>query len=228
MINIQHFHTDAQVDVQFAAIPCPVCYNTLSSSLLYPVQIAAIPCPVHCYTPSSSLLYPGSSLLYQAQFAAIPRTIRCFTPWFEDLALSLRGASPTDATCPLPPRGWGCRTVNGFSTPNHPPPRLRLDGRLCRGGSRQQHTTLPAPAGRPQPLALQLPQPVLSPREDIFRLFELCVANGFTGRVAIRSAAGTQEITLSCHLRAPSTITTAPVARCRRHQNTPHATRRTL
>jgi hypothetical protein len=49
-------------------------------------------------------------------------------------------------------------------------------------------------------------------------LYELCVANGFSSCVAICSAAGTQEITLSCRLRAPATILTAQVARRRRRR----------
>jgi hypothetical protein len=58
----------------------------------------------------------------------------------------------------------------------------------------------------------------LSPREEFFRLYELCVAIGFAARVAIRSAAGTQEISLSCCFRATPSSTSAPVAQRRRFQ----------
>jgi hypothetical protein len=114
-----------------------------------------------------------------------------------------------------------------------------VDGRLRRGGDKQQqYTTLPAGSdpslsstapswarvvrdGASATSQPPLPQAALSPREDFFRLYELCVANGFSARVAIRSAAGTQEITLSCRLRAPATILIAQVAprrRRRRHR----------
>jgi hypothetical protein len=170
----------------------------------------------------------------------------------------LRGASPTHATCPLPPCGWSCRTVDGLSTANHPSPQLLplsrgrwhthagwghavatpsfasllppftgVDGRLSRGGSWQQHTSLPAD---PNPsLSSTAPswasvvrdgvsanspllQAVLTPRKDFFCLYELCIVNGLTAHVAIISTTGTQEKTLSCHLQAPSTSIAAPVA----------------
>jgi hypothetical protein len=50
----------------------------------------------------------------------------------------------------------------------------------------------------------------------------LCVANGLTARVAIRSAAGNQEIILSCRLRALSTNTATPAARRRRRRHRRH------
>jgi hypothetical protein len=57
-----------------------------------------------------------------------------------------------------------------------------------------------------------------SPREDFFHLYELCVANGFTARVAIRSASGSQEISLSCRLRAPPSNIPAQTAQRRRRR----------
>lgn len=110
-------------------------------------------------------------------------------------------------------------------------PFTGVDGRLRRGGNtQQQYATLPA--GSDPSLSSAAPSwarvvrdgasatslPPLSPREDFFRLYELCVANGFSARVAIRSAAGTQEITLSCRLRAPATILTAQAAPRRRRR----------
>jgi hypothetical protein len=110
-------------------------------------------------------------------------------------------------------------------------PFTGVDGRLRRGGdTQQQYATLPA--GSDPSLSSAAPswarvvrdgasatsQPPLSLREDFFRLYELCVANGFSAHVAIRSAAGTQEITLSCQLRAPATILTAQAAQRRRHR----------
>ncbi len=112
-------------------------------------------------------------------------------------------------------------------------PFTGVDGGLRRGGDRLQFTTLPAGSdpslfsAAPSwarvvrdrtSITSQPPHPqsTLSPKEDFLRLYKLCVANGFTARVAIRSAAGNQEITLSCRLRAPSTSMTAQVSRWRR------------
>ncbi len=106
---------------------------------------------------------------------------------------------------------------------------------MRRGGDRQQFTTLPAVSDPSLSSAAPSwarvvrdgasvtsqpphPQSTLSPKEDFLRLYGLCVANGFTARVAIHSAAGNQEITLSCRLRVPSTSMTAQVARRRRQR----------
>ncbi len=122
--------------------------------------------------------------------------------------------------------GWGHAVATpSFASPL--PPFTGVDGRLSRGGSQQQHTTLPAD---PNPsLSSTVPswasvvrdgvsasslllQAVLTPREDFFCLYELCIANGLTAYVAIISTAGTQEKKLSCHLQAPSTSIAFPVA----------------
>jgi hypothetical protein len=96
--------------------------------LLLTLHVQHICC---CYTSSAAIPRQFAAITRQfaaiprqfaaipRQFAAIPRGVRTSLP----LALTLRGASlSTHATCPLPPRGWD-RTVNGTSTPNHPPPQ---------------------------------------------------------------------------------------------------------
>jgi hypothetical protein len=97
-----------------------------------------------------------------------------------------------------------------------------VDGRLRKGGDRQQYTTLPAGSNPLLSSAApswarvvrdgvsatsQPPQAALSPREEFFSLHELCITTGFTARVTIHSAAGTQESSLSCRVRAPPSST---------------------
>jgi hypothetical protein len=158
-----------------------------------------------------------------------------------------RSTGPARQTTPCPnaspPPGVDGVTRQAGATLLRPLPHLPaspftgVDGRLRRGGDRQQqYTTLPAGSdpslssaapswarvvrdGASATSQPPLPQAALSLREDFFHLYELCVANGFSARVAIRSAAGTQEMMLSCRLRAPATILTAEVApRCRRRR----------
>ncbi len=102
--------------------PGPGDQHLVRSSLLYPVASSLL------YPVLSSLLYPvPSSLLYPVEFAAIPRRVRCYTPWCEDLppsrSLAEKGPAPPPCHLPPPPVRWGCRTVNGFSTPPHPSPQ---------------------------------------------------------------------------------------------------------
>jgi hypothetical protein len=106
---------------------------------------------------------------------------------------------------------------------------------LRRGRDRQQYTTLPAgpdpsfssaaPSwasivrdGVSATSPLLLPQAALSPKEDLFRLYELFIANGLTPRVAICSATGTLEITLSAISELYQPTSPLQSHRCHRRQ----------
>ncbi len=101
-------------------------------------------------------------------------------------------------------------------------PITGVDGRLRKGGDRQQYTTLPAGSNPSLSSAAPYwarvvrdglntirrpPQPTFSLREELFQLYELCVATDFSANVAIRSAASSQVISRSCWLRAPPSST---------------------
>jgi hypothetical protein len=155
--------------------------------------------PVRCYTPWQFAAIPHvSSLLY-------PVAVRCYTPWCEGIALSRslaeRGQPAQLCYLATSPHADGAAGQSSGSARQTIPPYLPaspftgVDGRLRKGGDRQQCTTLPAGSDPSLSSAApswarvvrdgesatsQPPQSSFSPREDFFRLYELCIANVFT------------------------------------------------
>jgi hypothetical protein len=183
--------------------------------------------PVRCCTPWFEELSPSRSLAVRGQPHLPPCYLR-LPPAQMELQDSKRIQQRHDTSPPpqcLPLSGVDSMPMQAGPRCHIPPPAspfIGVDGRLNReGGTQQQPTSLPADPSLSSAASswaslvrdrMSASSSPTSLREDFFHLYERYVTSGLRARVAIRKAAGLQEILLSYRLQPSLIVIAVPLA----------------